>query len=220
MKVDFHCHTQYSGDSLTRLEDLARAAKKAGLDRVVITDHNRLDGAKRAAEFYPDLFIPGEEILTDRGELLAAFVTEWIPRGIHWRDAIDRLKKQGAFISVSHPYDHYRHGWEEKNLAELVEWVDAIEVFNARCYFPRFNQLAGEFAMRMNLPGTAGSDGHTPWEVGRGYLELPDFSSAEELRAVIRNARVHGRLSSFWVHLTSTYAKWVKMLGIEKRFFT
>ncbi len=216
LKVDFHCHTQYSGDSLTRLEDLARAAQKAGLDRVVITDHNNLEGAKRAVELYPDLFIPGEEILTDRGELLAAFVTECIPRGLHWMEAIERLKKQGAFISVSHPYDHFRHGWQEKDLSELVEWVDAIEVFNARCYSPRFNHLAGEFALRMNLPGTAGSDAHTPGEVGRGSLELPAFSNAEELRAVVREAQVHGQLSPRWVHLKSTYARWVKKLRSRK----
>ena len=46
LKVDFHCHTEFSKDSLTRIPDLLKAARAAGLDRVVITDHNGLEGAE------------------------------------------------------------------------------------------------------------------------------------------------------------------------------
>jgi predicted metal-dependent phosphoesterase TrpH len=50
------------------------------------------------------------------------------------------LKEQGAFISVSHPFDELRKGgWKEADLLEIIPHVDAIEVFNSRCMDPRFN---------------------------------------------------------------------------------
>jgi hypothetical protein len=216
LKVDFHCHTEFSKDSLTRIPDLLRVAKAAGLDRVVITDHNNLEGAKRACELAPDFFIPGEEVLTDRGELLAAFVTRAVPRGTPWREAIAQLREQGAFISVSHPFDLQRHGWPLDQLEELAGLVDALEVFNARCFNPNSNEQTRLFAEIRGLPGTAGSDAHTAGEVGGACLVLPEFSTAEGLKLAVRHGRVEGRLSSPWVHFSSQYAKWVKKVGLWK----
>ena len=59
-----------------------KAAKEKHIDRVIITDHNRIDGAILANEKFPDIFIIGEEVMTTEGELLAAFVKEVIPERI------------------------------------------------------------------------------------------------------------------------------------------
>jgi len=72
------------------------------------------------------------------------------------------------------------------------------------------NRQAAEFARLHQLAGTAGSDAHTLGELGRATLLLPPFSSADELRQVIRQGQVQARLSPPWVHLSSTYAKLVK----------
>jgi len=84
LKVDFHVHTYYSNDSLNRIPVLLAAARKAGLDRVVITDHNSIHGALEAQRLAPDLVIVGEEVRTSAGEFLATFVSRqsllgWIP---------------------------------------------------------------------------------------------------------------------------------------------
>ena len=136
LKVEFHCHTLYSKDSANRLAPLLAAARRRGIDRLVITDHNTIQGALAAKVLDPQRVIVGEEVLTDRGELLAAFVREELPRGLPWREAVDRLRAQGAFISVSHPFDLRRHGWQLEHLIELAPYVDAIEVFNSRSYSP------------------------------------------------------------------------------------
>ncbi len=112
--VEFHCHTNASKDSLTQPADLIAAARHKGIDRLIITDHNTIAGARAAQVLEPELIIIGEEIMTTRGEILASFVTEEIPAGITPQEAIRRLKDQGAFISVSHPFDKFRSGaWEE-----------------------------------------------------------------------------------------------------------
>jgi predicted metal-dependent phosphoesterase TrpH len=209
LKVEFHCHTIASKDCLTSIPDLIQTARAKGIDRLVVTDHNTIRGALEAGEIAPELIIVGEEILTDRGEILAAFVTELIPGKLPFMEAIERLKKQGAFISLSHPYDYQRHGWKPDELIAVLPYVDAIEVFNARCLRSQTNQKALVFAQQHGLAGTVGSDAHTPGEVGAALLELPEFTDAEGLRNVIRLGKQLNHYSSPLVHLSSAFAKWV-----------
>ncbi|HOV06993.1 MAG TPA: PHP domain-containing protein [Anaerolineaceae bacterium] len=212
LKVDFHTHTCYSKDSLTKIEDLITAARRRGLDRVVVTDHNTLLGALAAYAAAPDLIIPGEEIQTTEGEFLAAFVTREVPRGLEPMEALKKLKDQGAFISVSHPFDAYRSGWSKPTLERLAGEVDAIETFNARVIWHSNNQTAAQYAAAHGLAGTAGSDGHHPSEIGRAYSMLPEFEDAASLRLAIRSAQVGGRVSLPMVHFYSIWAK-----GMKKR---
>ena len=113
-RVEFHCHTIFSKDSLTRPRDLVETCRRKGIDRVIVTDHNSIAGAQAAQVLDPELVIVGEEIMTTRGEILAAFVQDEIPAGLSPQETIHRLKEQGAFISVSHPFDKLRSGgWKE-----------------------------------------------------------------------------------------------------------
>lgn len=180
---------------------------------MVVTDHNTIAGALAARELDPELVIVGEEVLTTKGEILAAFVTEEIPPYLSPQETIRRLKDQGAFISVSHPFDKMRKGaWEEQDLLEILPEVDAIEVFNSRCIDPQFNQDAQEFAGKHDVAGTVGSDAHAAFELGRSLLLLDQFEGPDGLRKVIRNGIPRTRLSSPWVHLTSRYAVLYKAL--------
>jgi predicted metal-dependent phosphoesterase TrpH len=213
LKVEFHCHTNASEDSLTRPVDLVKAARRKGLDRLIITDHNSITGAVTAQALDPQLVIVGEEIMTTRGEILASFVKEEIPANLSPKDTIRRLKEQGAFISISHPFDELRKGgWQEPDLLEILPDVDAIEVYNSRCMYPRFNQRAQAFAEKHAIPGTVGSDAHAAFEVGRSVLLLDPFTGPEEMRAVIRRAIPQVKWSPWWIHLVSRYASSVKKL--------
>jgi hypothetical protein len=211
LTVEFHCHTIYSKDSLAHPKTLLRACQRKRIDRLVITDHNTIAGALAAKAIDPERVIVGEEIMTQAGELLAAFVSEEIPRDLPPLEAISRLRQQGAFISVSHPFDTLRSGgWALPALLEIIPLIDAIEVFNSRCTLARFNQQAQSFAQQKGLPGTVGSDAHAAFEVGRAVLELPVFTNAASLKIALRQARYRTRLSSPWVHFVSSYAKWYK----------
>ena len=213
LTVEFHCHTIYSKDSLTSPELLLATCQRKNIDRVVITDHNTIEGALHARQLAPDRVIVGEEIMTSAGELLAVYVSKEVPPGLAPQEAIARLREQGAFISISHPFDILRSGrWKRTDLLSILPLVDAIETFNARCLWPGFNHRALAFAHHHDLPGTVGSDAHTAFEVGRATLCLPDFHNPESLRAAIRHGQQQGGLSSAWVHLASMYAKWYKRL--------
>jgi predicted metal-dependent phosphoesterase TrpH len=213
ISLDFHTHTWTSKDSLTSPERLIAAARRRGLSRVVVTDHNSIVGAVIARELAPELVIVGEEIMTTCGEILAAFVTEEIPRGLSPQETIHRLRDQGAFISVSHPFDSWRSGaWKLDDLLEITPLVDAIETFNARCLLREDNAKALEFSQTYNLPGTAGSDAHAAFEIGAARVVIPQFTGPDELREVIRDGKIQGKVSPFWVHFSSSYARWRKMV--------
>jgi hypothetical protein len=211
LQIEFHCHTVFSKDSLVDPERLIQAARRKKLDRLVITDHNTIKGALEAKKIDPDFVIIGEEIMTHGGELLTAFVQEEIPPGLPARTAIKLLREQNAFISVSHPFDRLRSGhWELPALLEILPFIDAIEVFNARCMSAAFNREAKEFAKQHNLLGTVGSDSHTAFEVGRARLLLSEFQDSETLKMALQSAKANTRLSSLLVHFTSRYAVWHK----------
>jgi hypothetical protein len=216
LKVDFHTHTCYSKDSITSIDELIIAVRMRGLDRVVVTDHNTLGGALEAQRAAPDLVIPGEEVQTTQGEFLAVYVTQEVPRGLEPLEALKRLKDQGAFISISHPFDPYRSGWSKETLDLIAPQVDAIETFNARVIRAGYNQKAARYAAEQGLPGTAGSDGHHPSEIGRIYSLLPEFDDAESLGLAIRSAQPCGRISSPFVHLYSVWARMVKAMRETK----
>jgi predicted metal-dependent phosphoesterase TrpH len=210
-RVDFHTHTIYSKDGLTNLQPFLAAARRAGLDRVAITDHNTIRGAQAAAALSPDFVIPGEEIMTSEGELLGYYLCEEIPRGLSPEETIARLRAQNAAISVSHPFDRLRHGaWKRDALARIAPLVDAVEGFNARCLFAADNHLAEAFARGNRIPMTAGSDAHAALELGAAAVLLPPFRDGPSLRAALRAAEPSGHLLPFWVHFLSTYAKWWK----------
>ena len=180
---------------------------------MVVTDHNTIAGALAAQKLDPELVIVGEEIMTTQGEILAAFVTEEIPPFLTPQETIMRLKEQGAFISVSHPFDRLRNGaWQEDDLLEILPDVDAIEVFNSRCMDPKFNTQARKFAEKHDIPGTVGSDAHAAFELGRSLLLLEQFEGPDGMRNVIRKGIPQTKLSSPWVHLTSRYAVIYKSL--------
>lgn len=213
LRVEFHCHTIYSKDSLTPPRELVDACHRKGIDRVVVTDHNTIAGARAAQALDPELVIVGEEIMTTRGEILAAFVSEEIPKGLTPQETIQRLKGQGAFISVSHPFDEWRSGhWQEEHLLEILPEVDAIEVYNSRCMLSRFNQKAQQLAKKHQLAGTVGSDAHAVFELGQSLMILEPFTDPNGLRDVIRRGVPKVQRSPAWVRFVSRYAVVYKSL--------
>lgn len=203
---------------MVEVGDLVKFARQVGLDRLVITDHNTIHGALKAKEVDPDLIIVGEEILTTQGEILAIFVQKEIPKGLPPEEAIDQLREQGAFISLSHPFDLRRHGWPLPALKKITPLVDAIEIFNSRCQVGLINDQAKDYAKNHHLPGTVGSDAHTLREVGRSRMVLPIFNSPDRLRDVIRQGVAQTKLSSPFIHLTSTYARFKKGFGKRNEY--
>jgi hypothetical protein len=211
--LEMHLHSIGSKDSLMQPQRIAEVAIKKHIDKLFVTDHNETSVAEWMQDKYPDRIMVGEEILTTKGEIIAYFVTKKIPKGLEPADAIRLLKNQNAFISVSHPYDRQRRGWEEKDLLRILPDIDAIEVFNSRCLSNGMNRSAALLAKEKQLLSTAGSDAHIYYEIGTSLVHLPDFRDTDGLRKSLESATFETRLSPPWVHFGSRWAAYSKKLG-------
>ena len=214
MRVDLHCHTCYSPDALTRFDGLLRWMDRRHIHRVAGTDHNTAAGALAFQARAPDRIIVGEEILTNAGELLALFLHETVPPGLTPEESIARVRAQGGLVGASHPLDRARTDAIGAQVLEaLAPQLDFVEVFNARAVRRHDNLAALQAARRLGLPGSAGSDAHSAFEIGRAYVEMPAFDDPASFLIALAAGQAHGRESSPLIHLLSVYARLAKSFG-------
>jgi dephospho-CoA kinase len=208
MRIDLHMHTRASFDCLSDPEALLARAAKLGVERIAITDHNRLELALEWASRYPDRVIPGEEVKTAEGiDVIGHYLTEEIPKGTPAHEVVDRVHDQGGLVYLPHPYAPGKGGGGAL-AEELAPRVDVIEVFNARLHPGRLNQPAEELAARHGKLRGAGSDAHTVGEVAGAFVEVPAHANRpDELLKALRRSAVRGRMTPWIVHLASTWAK-------------
>lgn len=171
LKIDLHVHTCYSGDSSITLEQLIKQLRQKGLDGAAITDHDTIEGVKKILKNNISglLIIPGIEISTRRGHILAINVTETIPSGLSAEETIEKIHEASGIAIAAHPQAFFKNGLG-LNHRILNLGLDAIEVVNSSVFpFIPLTYLAKKFAERNNIPQTAGSDSHMPETIGLAY---------------------------------------------------
>ena len=183
LKIDFHTHTNFSSDGDMSPEGIIRAAKNAGLDGIAVTDHNTIRGGKRAEKLAGNDFIVfvGAEIKTADGEIIGINLRGDIPPDLSPEETCRRIKNQGGFVIIPHPFDKTRSGLGDA-VEKIVEYIDAVEVFNARSPFDRFNKKAADFACKKNLPRVAGSDSHFEDELGYAHTMVYSDRNKKNIR--------------------------------------
>ncbi|MCW4000873.1 MAG: CehA/McbA family metallohydrolase [Candidatus Bathyarchaeota archaeon] len=167
--ADLHVHTTYSNDSLITPKNLVFYAKKRGLNAVAVTDHNSLDGAYKIAKETDFLIIPGMEVSSADGHIVALNVKELIPRGFSALETVKLIHKAGGVAIACHPYVYFK-GCLRENVCDAF---DAIEVINARAFpFKDSIAKAEAAAQRFGLSRVAGTDAHYGPQIGYGYTEI------------------------------------------------
>lgn len=211
--IDLHCHTSASFDSLASPAAVAGAAARRGLTHLVITDHDRIDGALRARDAAPVglTVIVGEEVRTAAGDLIAAFLERAVPPGLPLATTVAMIRDQGGLIGVPHPFDRHRGSLgQDDGLAAVVGLVDWIETHNARL-IGSGNERAAVFAHDHGLPGVAVSDAHSTLEVAVAYTAVRgDPSSPSGLLAALPSAQLVLGRASYAVRLITPVAKLVQ----------
>lgn len=210
-----HTHSEASPDSRTPIAEQARAIRAAGLDAVCATDHNTIAGALRLREVADGFrVIVGEEISSRDGEIIGLFLDRAIPRDLSGEQTIARIRDQGGIVVVPHPFSiNRRYHMRRPSLDRLRTKIDALEVFNAREAVFLNNRAAAAYAREHGILGTAGSDAHRASEIGRAFVEMPDFAGRADFLVALREGVAHGRLSGTTVHLFTRYDRLRKWLG-------
>ena len=190
--VDLHMHTDHSGDCATPVEALLGEAKARGLGAIAITDHNEISGALEAREKADGIkIIVAEEVKTgDQGEVIGLFIEDKIPRGMTLQETIAEIKRQGGLVYVPHPFDRLHAVPDYPHLLDVLEDVDAIEVFNPRVAISSFNEEAVRFAEKYRIVCGAGSDAHVTAGLGSVRIRMRDFDGPEEFLESLRDADI------------------------------
>ena len=169
LKLDLHIHSQYSEDGTGTHLEIAKILKKKGLNGMAVTDHNTVEGGLSALKVATKDFvvIPGVEISTKDGHIIALNIKENIPRSLTVEETVEKIIDKGGIPIVPHLYRSLS-GIKEKKLKKIIKKVPAIEVFNS-CSVLQTNLKTMKIAKKYNLGGTGGSDSHIPSFVGEAY---------------------------------------------------
>jgi predicted metal-dependent phosphoesterase TrpH len=208
IKADLHIHTCYSTDCLTPLERIVARCRELGINCVAVADHNTIAGAQKLREIAPFTVIVAQEIATTAGEMMGLFLSEGIGQGISPQEAISRIRSQGGLVAIPHPFGRSLP-WHGTVLTstEILSQVDIIEAFNSRTPFSASIRRAEMLAKEHGKAASAGSDAHTLGEIGRAYVEMPEFNGPDDFLKSLAQGQIFGQKSSYLPHLASTWAK-------------
>lgn len=202
--ADLHLHSVYSRDGTADIETILRQANKRGLDIIAITDHNSMNGVPEALTLmkkYDLQVIPGIEISTAEGHLLAYEITHPIPPRMPLKDTVLRIHELGGFCTIPHPMslgaDAIRGKVLKQSLShpKVAQTILAIESINGGVF--RRNQHAKGLVDEFELASVGNSDSHNILSIGRAVTQF-EGNRVQDLKKALLNrtttARWHHRM--------------------------
>ncbi len=191
-RADLHIHTTYS-DGMGTVPAVLESARRAGLDVIAITDHDELRGALQARDLAPRYeigVIPGVEITTAEGHLLAYWIERPIPAGLTLIETLLRVGEQGGLCVAAHPTAQWVPSLGAGPIRKALAHDDGravlagIETFNFG--LPRLanNRSAHELGKETGLAQLANTDSHMLWTIGLCASEFPGASPQALRRAI------------------------------------
>lgn len=202
MRLDLHCHTEASRDSITPLSAIPARLTARGISVQAITDHNEIWGAQKLQSMCHGsglTIIVGEEVSTRDGEIIGLFLTECIPSGLSAEETVGRIKAQGGLVSLPHGFDPLKVHRLAPTARERVQAdLDIVETFNARISRPTWNRAAAAFAHENRLAAASGSDAHRLADFGEAWVDTPArrIDNPEDLLDALQVGTVMGQ----WTH--------------------
>lgn len=230
MKIDFHCHTEYSFDCDTSLERVLGKYVDKKINGVVVTDHNFSTYEKALSivekRKWPLMIIPGVEITSTKEgfHILAIGVEKVFGAGLPALEVIEMIQENGGLAVIAHPFRHgsglMTCGLSLAQCDLILRRADGIEL-NGKSYkesIIKTKKLIKEYPKKFV---TVGSDAHFVYEIGRAYLEVNrDVVDFNGLKKALKegNNRVFikkrsERLERFYPEMEGFLAKVSEKLG-------
>jgi len=190
LRIDFHVHTVCSRDSLIQIEELVPRCRATGLDGLAVTDHDTLEGALRAMKRCKDIIIiPGMEIETSEGHVLALNVRKVVKKSPDFSETIENIHELGGIAVIAHPFSILKPIVDVDILS--TSSLDAVEVANATSFpYSLMMRKSKTLAERLGLPMTGGSDAHFSTVIGRSYTVVDsDSREVSDILEAVREGR-------------------------------
>jgi predicted metal-dependent phosphoesterase TrpH len=176
-KIDHHLHTsRHSPDSVIDPDVLVERARLAGLDAVVITEHDYQWRADELAELNARsdglVVLSGVEVSAREGHFLVYGLPdlEGVGAGVALADLLKVVKDRDAAIVAAHPFR-----WDQdfrQIVAQHGPVFDGVELVSNNVT-PETRAKAEALLKTTRMGVTGSSDGHDPEAVGCYYTEFP-----------------------------------------------
>ncbi len=206
LKIDLHVHTHYSVDSLITPDELTFYAKKRGLDGVAVVDHDTLDGALKTAEKTDFFVIPGMEVTSKNGHIVALNVKEHIPKDLNVDETVDKIHEAGGIAIACHPVTFFKGSLGRHTNSRF----DAVETINASAFpFGYSVRNAEKLATELKLPRVAGTDAHYGPQIGYAYTLVETEPETDSVISAIKKGlcQPFGRSIPWSLRLKKEYLK-------------
>ncbi|MBX3036162.1 MAG: PHP domain-containing protein [Anaerolineales bacterium] len=191
--ADLHIHSIYSHDATTTVRAILKHASDVGLNVIAVTDHDEIRGSLEAQQLAPKYgieVVPGVEISTKDGHLVALFIETLPPAGLSMTDTLLHIGKQGGIAIAPHPFNNLPNSLSmEAVLGAMTNprakaVLKGIETHNMGTQ--NFDRVAQKLSIYLPLAKIASSDAHIYWAIGAGRTEF-DGTTANQLRDAIEN---------------------------------
>jgi predicted metal-dependent phosphoesterase TrpH len=186
--ADLHIHSAYSYDATATVRAVLKHAADVGLDVIAVTDHDEIRGSLEArdlAHIYGIESIPGIEVSTKEGHLLALFVEKAPPAGLSLVDTLIYIGKLGGVAIAPHPFNNFAVSLSMEAVVGALTnprakgVLKGIETHNMSTQ--SFDTVAQKLSIYLPLAKIGSSDAHVYWAVGAGRTEFPG-KTAQDVR--------------------------------------
>lgn len=172
--ADLHTHTLCSYGATGSVSAVLKyAAHHTPLNVIAITNHDQIDGALQALDLAPSYgieVIPGIEVSTLDGHVLALFVSQVIPAGHSIEETVLRARELGGLCIIPHPASRGKMNVHPGAIRQALRHPEVagglvgVEIFNAGLVGAQRDPCAIKACWRMPLARVGCSDaGWASW---------------------------------------------------------
>jgi predicted metal-dependent phosphoesterase TrpH len=202
--ADLHLHTRASDGLMTTTELVDYAERSTHLDVIAVTDHDETAAALQAREYaarkrYRVQVVPGVEVSTRDGHLLALFVEERPTALRPMRETAEWVLARGGVCIAPHPFTRWTHSLSSRTLLGAAQHglLGGVEVLNASPAGRASRARAVRFADEHGLAAVGGSDAHVLGVIGLAHTRFHGHTP-EDLRGALERGTTfaEGRFAS------------------------
>lgn len=171
---------------------------------IAITDHDTIEGALLAKEYYDNIhndneleIIIGSEVSSKSGHILALNISENIKPGMSAAETVDAIHIQGGLAIAAHPYSYLPFLKDFKGVRKLIYdselgiKFDAVEIRNSNPTEVINNYITQFINKRhFNTPAAGGSDSHFQSAIGKAFTIFPGKTKDELFEAIKNNKTI------------------------------
>jgi predicted metal-dependent phosphoesterase TrpH len=195
--ADLHIHTIHSWDGTCAVSAVLQYAAHIGLSVIAITDHDEIKGALEAVGLAPSFgveVVPGNEITTAEGHVLALFIRQQVPAGLSLIGTVLRVGELGGLCIAAHPMARVSGSLTAAAIYQALQHPQVgctlvgVEAYNAGLVYSQSNRAAQALAQTLPVAQVGNSDAHMLWMIGRGTTEFSGSTASQLRRALEEHA--------------------------------